>query len=160
MPIWRCPHCGTPQAETARCWVCRRSSTACASCRNFRGSVAAQIGYCGLDRARRPLRGDEIRPCWEARPDVPEAPAAGIPRGSSTPAAAVEDGTSVRRLEFVEVATGARVAPARVAVAAAAPGAPPPLAAALDEQPDAAPDPIQAVPTPEMRWSLWGDLEG
>ena len=29
MPMWRCPHCGTPQAETARCWVCRRSSTAC-----------------------------------------------------------------------------------------------------------------------------------
>ena len=60
----------------------------------------------------------------------------------------------------MEVATGARVAPARVAVAAAAPGAPPPLAAALDEQLDAAPASIQAVPTPEMRWSLWGDLEG
>ena len=30
MPMWRCPHCGTPQAETARCWVCRRSTTACA----------------------------------------------------------------------------------------------------------------------------------
>ena len=108
---------------------------------------------------RRPLRGDEIRPCWEARPDVPEAPAAGIPRSASTPAAAVEDGTPVRRLEFVEVATGARVAPARVAAAAAAPGAPPPLAAALDEQPDAAPA-STAVPAPETRWSLWGDLEG
>jgi hypothetical protein len=31
------------------------------------------LGYCGLDRERSPLRGDEIRPCWEA---VPEAPAA------------------------------------------------------------------------------------
>ena len=26
----------------------------------------AQLGYCGLDRERRPLRGDEIRACWEA----------------------------------------------------------------------------------------------
>ncbi len=65
MPMWHCPHCGTPQAEAARCWVCRKSSTSCATCRHFRHSVAAQLGYCGLDRARQPLRGDEIRPCWE-----------------------------------------------------------------------------------------------
>ncbi len=45
MPMWRCPHCGTPQAETARCWVCRRSSTACGTCRNFRRAVAANLGY-------------------------------------------------------------------------------------------------------------------
>jgi hypothetical protein len=24
------------------------------------------MGYCGLDRTRSPLRGDEIRGCWEA----------------------------------------------------------------------------------------------
>ena len=65
MPLWRCPHCGTPQAETARCWVCHRSSTSCGTCRNFRASVAAGVGYCGLDRKRLPLRGDEIRVCWE-----------------------------------------------------------------------------------------------
>jgi hypothetical protein len=64
--MWRCPHCGTPQAETARCWVCRRSSTSCATCRHFRHSVAANLGYCGLDRTREPLHGDEIRPCWES----------------------------------------------------------------------------------------------
>ena len=89
MPMWRCPHCGTPQAETARCWVCHRSSTACATCQNFRRSVAAQLGYCGLDRERRPLRGDEIRACWEAstrphrgRPGRRRAPrAAGLPPG-------------------------------------------------------------------------------
>ena len=68
MPMWRCPHCGTPQAEAARCWVCRRSSTSCATCRNFRHSVAIQVGYCGLDRGRSLLAGDEIRSCWEARP--------------------------------------------------------------------------------------------
>ena len=33
--MWRCPHCGAPQAETARCWVCRRSSTTCSTCRHF-----------------------------------------------------------------------------------------------------------------------------
>jgi len=65
MPMWRCPHCGTPQPVTARCWVCHRSSTSCGTCRHFRSSVAANVGYCGLARDRRPLRGDEIRTCWE-----------------------------------------------------------------------------------------------
>jgi hypothetical protein len=119
------------------------------------------MGFCGLDRERRPLRGDEIRPCWEAWPDVPEAPAAGIPRSTPAPAASVEDGTSVRRLEFVEVATK-RAPSARVAVTAAAAttGVPTRLAAVLDEQTDPASDSAATVPSPEMRWSLWGDLEG
>ena len=34
MPMWRCPHCGTPQTETSRCWVCKRSSTSCGTCRH------------------------------------------------------------------------------------------------------------------------------
>ena len=46
MPMWRCPHCATPQAEAARCWVCHRSTTSCASCRNFRRSITAGVGYC------------------------------------------------------------------------------------------------------------------
>jgi len=62
---WRCPHCETPQPEASRCWVCHRSSTSCATCRHYRGSVAARTGYCGLDRRRLPLLGDEVRPCWE-----------------------------------------------------------------------------------------------
>ena len=67
MPVWRCPHCGTPQAEAARCWVCRRSSTSCATCANFRHAVFGGLGYCGArPRARSPLQGDEIRPCWVA----------------------------------------------------------------------------------------------
>jgi hypothetical protein len=84
MALWRCPHCGTPQPVTARCWVCRRSSTSCATCRHFRSSVAARIGYCGLDRERRPLAGTEVRGCWDgagatideaaAPPRVPVAP--------------------------------------------------------------------------------------
>ena len=155
--MWRCPHCETPQAETARCWVCRRSSTACASCRNFRSSVAAQMGYCGLDRERRPLRGDEIRACWEARPDVPEAPAAGIPRSAPVPAAFVEVGTPVRRLEFVEVGMGSRVARAGVAVADRARVSHEPLTATATA-PDASPP--TSEPEPQTRWSLWDDLEG
>ena len=65
MDLWRCPHCATPQPESGRCWVCKRSSTSCATCRNFRRSIAVQIGYCGLDRRRLPLLGDEIRACWQ-----------------------------------------------------------------------------------------------
>lgn len=67
MPMWRCPHCGTPQQEAARCWVCRRSSTICSTCRHFRASLAASVGYCGLDRRRAPLTGTELRGCWTAR---------------------------------------------------------------------------------------------
>lgn len=78
MPSWRCPHCETPQEEASRCWVCHRSSTSCGTCRHFRGSVAARVGFCGLDRRREPLRGDEVRACWEdgatAAPPDPETP--------------------------------------------------------------------------------------
>ena len=128
MPMWRCPHCGIPQAETARCWVCHRSSTACLTCRNFRRSVAGKAGYCALDRQRRLLRGDEIRACWEASPvpfGTPEMPAARalLPMVDGTPAA---------RLEFVEV----------VDVVARTPG----------REPEA--DTLPAEP----RWSLWDDL--
>jgi len=101
--MWRCPHCATPQPEAARCWVCKQSSTSCGTCRNFRSSVAAQIGYCGLDRRRLPLHGDEIRPCWEAA--LPAAieplPAADEADTSRTP---------VRMLDFVAVDASVPVA--------------------------------------------------
>lgn len=65
MPNWRCPHCRTPQPETARCWVCRRSTTTCGTCRYFHRAVATPPGgTCGLDFLRLPLRGDEMRGCW------------------------------------------------------------------------------------------------
>ena len=80
MPSWRCPHCSTPQAEASRCWVCHRSSTSCGTCRHFRGSVAARFGFCGLDRRREPLLGDEVRACWEdgAVPLEPEPSLPGL----------------------------------------------------------------------------------
>jgi len=147
--MWRCPHCGTPQAETARCWVCHRSSTACATCQNFRRSVAAQLGYCGLDRERRPLRGDEIRACWEASTIpievVPTDPDRRVPQ----PFHPADDGTPVRKLEFVEVGSASAKAPRK----AAARGA---TAEAEALTPAEASPPIGPG---EPRWSLWGDAE-
>jgi hypothetical protein len=80
--MWHCPHCGAPQAETARCWVCRRSSTTCSTCSHFRRAVSADLGYCALDRRRLPLTGRELRGCWEAR--------AGAAPAEASPATPIE----------------------------------------------------------------------
>jgi hypothetical protein len=44
--------------------------------------VAGGLGYCGLDRARLPLSGDELRGCWQPlsrRPAfVAESPAVSL----------------------------------------------------------------------------------
>jgi hypothetical protein len=104
--LWHCPHCGAPQAETARCWVCRKSSTTCSTCRHFRGSLAADLGYCALDRRRQPLTGLELRGCWEgagARPAV--MPAEASSRGvASTAAPPAEVGQSAEPGAWVSVA--------------------------------------------------------
>ncbi len=65
MPFWRCPHCATPQPESARCWLCGRSTTSCAACRHYRRGVAGGLGLCGRDTRRLALLGTEVRPCWE-----------------------------------------------------------------------------------------------
>jgi hypothetical protein len=139
MPMWRCPHCGTPQAETARCWVCRRSSTTCGTCRNFRQSVAGTLGYCGLDRRRQPLAGDEIRPCWDAWPGAVEAIA--LAPMTIPPAASSE--LPRGPIEFVEV-QGPVIdeAPTATGEVAALP-----------------PRPATLLPADEPGWSLWGDLD-
>ena len=144
MPMWRCPHCGTPQAETARCWVCRRSSTACGTCRNFRRSVAAQLGYCGLDRGRQPLAGDEIRSCWEAWPNGAD-PATIIPL-TIRPAGATVDGIPHR--EFIEV--DGRATDPDTTIEPETPAGGGPLATG-------GPPPRPSV---EPGWSLWAELEG
>ena len=67
MAMWRCPHCGTAQTESAaRCFLCNRSATSCGTCVQFRGSVVGGVGYCALDRRREPLTGAEQRDCWTA----------------------------------------------------------------------------------------------
>jgi hypothetical protein len=148
MPMWRCPHCATPQAETSRCWVCHRSSTACGSCRHFRRSVAAQIGYCGLDRQRRPLSGDEIRACWESldQPGVASRPTLGPAAGWALEPGS--DRTVVRLRDFIEV----RPEPSRDAAEAPSPVSP-------DGDPVDGPEASFLASTPESRWSLWGDAE-
>ena len=119
------------------------------------------MGFCGLDRERRPLRGDEIRACWEARNESDEAPAAGIPRSAPTPATYVEDRTPVRRLEFVEVGAGTggggRAAEKR-SVERSRPMAEAEAEAVTSEAPFDVPPTFEPGP-PETRWSLWGDLE-
>ena len=133
--MWRCPHCGTPQAETARCWVCHRSSTACGTCRHFRRSVAVQLGYCGLDRNREPLTGDEIRACWEARPAAED-----LTEASPAPAPASDHRD---RLEFVEVGASPESAATTTTTTTTTEERPIPV----------------TVPAGEPGWSLWGDLE-
>jgi hypothetical protein len=102
--------------------------------------VAGQLGYCGLDRQREPLRGDEIRSCWEAADatgtTVPALP--GV--GPVWPLDPNDDRTAVRPLQFVEV-TPIPVRDDRV---------PDPTAGAriVPPQSDA-----------EPRWSLWGEAE-
>src|SRR5215211_4684313 len=96
--MWHCPHCGAPQAETARCWVCRRSSTTCSTCRHFRPSLAADVGYCAKDRWRTPLTGLELRACWEERrraASMPLSPGGAQPDAEQRPGRAPT--TPVRR---------------------------------------------------------------
>jgi hypothetical protein len=97
--------------------------------------VAAQLGYCGLDRHRQPLAGDEIRACWEAWPAGAE-PRLDQPL-TIGPAAGADD--HVRRLEFVEVR------------AASDDGVEPGSATTLI--------PAAEAKAGETRWSLWGDLD-
>jgi hypothetical protein len=112
--MWRCPHCQTPQPESSRCWVCKRSSTSCGTCRHFRRAIAGQFGFCALDRQRRPLIGDEIRGCWQEA-DRPAATVALMPRETEP----------IHRLDFVPVGevhvTAAGPAPTLIVDASVAP---------------------------------------
>jgi hypothetical protein len=105
--------------------------------------VAAKVGYCGLDRRRAPLQGDEIRACWEAG-SLPEAATLPVMPLFGQPVA------QTGKLDFVEVdADGAAGAPVATATAAVEPAEVEPLFEVTP--PNAA--------TGEPRWSLWADLE-
>ena len=139
MALWRCPHCGTPQPVTARCWVCRRSSTSCGTCRHFRASVAARIGFCGLDRERRPLAGDEIRGCW-----------------SGVLAVAKDD--AIAATEAVEEVPAPPLGVMRGFVLVGSPPVPLTEDAPVPTLP--APAPVAVTPALPPDGMLWADLEG
>lgn len=153
MALWRCPHCATLQPVASRCWVCKRSSTSCGTCRHFRASVAAKIGYCGLDRSREPLAGDEIRACWDGLPLVAEDAATPSPEIVAIDDIAIPG--YVGGFVPVEVAAAAAVTRLRPSEPPR-PRRRPPQPAAM---PVAAPvTPAQPGPAPDGM--LWADLEG
>jgi hypothetical protein len=145
MPVWRCPHCGTPQAETSRCWVCHRSTTSCGTCRHFRRGIAGGLGLCGLDPRRLALDGTEMRACWVARDTAAEVGALGTRDGAvdSRPGASTErrsadDPAPQRARTFVPVDELDRPRqPGEAPVASARPR------------------PVTERPG----WSLWGDTD-
>jgi hypothetical protein len=112
--------------------------------------VAGQLGYCGLDRRREPLRGDEIRPCWEAT-DASGSSVTTLPGiGPFSPLDPREDGTAVRPIQFVEV----RPTPRRDGRSRQERG----IAGAT---PVGGTGPITtlSVTSAEPRWSLWDEPE-
>lgn len=158
--MWRCPHCGVPQAETARCWVCHRSSTTCSTCRCFRTSLAADVGWCAFDPKRLPLTGLEQRGCWQERPHSELGASSGDGPSSDRPSVIpVDDG-------------GLELIPARVAIRDFVPvellgpiGVSRGLPGALEEGPEAASAPVappietEIEPAGADRTSLFGDLD-
>jgi hypothetical protein len=98
--------------------------------------VAGQLGYCGLDRRRQPLTGDEIRGCWDARaPSLGD----GTPVPLTIAAARTTGGESRPPIDFVEVGML-------------------PSADVDDTVADASLPSATTLPA-EPGWSLWGDAE-
>jgi hypothetical protein len=114
--------------------------------------VAGSLGYCGLDRRRRPLAGDEIRECWEAGAEVVDPMLAAV-----TTTTALEESRASGRaapLEFIEVhgpLASERLLPDRET---AAPSVDP--TGPDSDAPAFVPPP---GPPPDPGWSLWGDLD-
>lgn len=154
--MWHCPNCGAPQAETARCWVCHRSSTTCSTCRHFRRSLAAEVGWCAFDPKRSPLTGLEQRGCWEERRPGAHASAqkADLPETASPRPrfAANNDGWASPGRDFVPVELLQKIVVPREPDAAGTPAAAAPAAPSLP-----------VVAADEESWaertSLFGDGE-
>ncbi len=144
MPLWRCPHCNTPQPESARCWLCGRSTTSCAACRHYRRGVAGGLGLCGQRPRKVALRGTEVLPCWEG----PASHETASPTPDSVGASVRgRDGGSLRGRDERPTRTFVPVDDLRVASAGTA-GAPTGATAGAG--------PSSAGPG-TARWSLWGD---
>ena len=112
--------------------------------------MAGSLGFCGLDRGRQPLTGDEIRPCWEAPAGGTDAPiAAAVTAADDDPSAPGR----AAPLEFVEVHGHLAAEPA---VAIVEPTEPEPnVAAPSPGSPVFISPPLP--PPGEPGWSLWGD---
>lgn len=159
MPVWRCPHCATPQAETSRCWVCRRSTTSCATCRHFRRGIAGGLGVCGLNPRRVALTGTEMRACWAGPPGA--APVA-VTSWAGVSRARVP-GDAAGRGYATGAATAATVSGALAAGRVATRprtfvpvDEPEPVLQDADELPQEQPVPVTRIPG---TWWLWGDPE-
>jgi hypothetical protein len=156
--MWHCPSCGAPQAESARCWVCHRSSTTCSTCSHFRTSLSAEVGWCALDPKRRPLTGLEQRGCWQERPAGAAEPAAlaGPPDAARRLRLQVDEPPNAqpaRRLDFI---------PVELVAPKARPASPPATGgAAVDAAGQTARAPILADIDDGWaeRTSLFGELE-
>jgi hypothetical protein len=157
MPVWRCPHCGTPQAESSRCWVCRRSTTTCATCRHFRRGIASGLGLCGLDPRRAALDGTEIRSCWVATDPRHAGSGEPIPLEPAPALDGARDGRPPART-FVPVddLDDSSRRPAAAVVGGRS-------AADTDDRAVAAPSGSAPAPSTgpgaTAGWSLWGDPE-
>ena len=100
--------------------------------------MAGQLGYCGLDRRRQPLTGDEIRGCWDGW-QAALMPDGAVPLTIAPARSPAED---KQPLAFVEVTADER---------------------STDDAAEPAGAPV-GVPADssggEPGWSLWGDAEG
>ena len=184
MPVWRCPHCATPQTEASRCWVCRRSTTSCVTCRHYQRGISGGLGLCGLDPKHNPAAATDVRACWvdaaRVTDDLPaaDAPAPDRPAAARGAAASVgraprtfvpieslatrRDGGAVAVLDAPADIAGVETLERRDAADAVDPlGAARPAAVT---DPGLVPSPT-AVKTPATsparpipgRWWLWGD---
>jgi hypothetical protein len=162
MPLWRCPHCGIPQVESSRCWVCRRSTTSCAACRHFRRGVAGGLGVCGRDPRRLALRGTEMRACWEAAHTTgtmgPPDDAERVPMMVATGAVGATSGRPARTFVPVESLLSGPDAPDRPGLADG-PGGLYPGIGAMEPQGSGVARHAQPIRRIPGGWSLWGDLE-
>lgn len=148
---WRCPHCGTVQAASSRCWACARTPAACRTCRHYRRSVAERIGYCAADRSRGVVAADDVRPCWV--PPAPVVPEDGLFAGIpiADPRTAAERDADERAAEVAAHRRLVEAVPTRIAVpvGSATPGAGTPALPIRDVAPWIAPPP---APPADVRW--------